>query len=865
MLKGASGERIPVPKNIEAERAVLGACLQDSSCIGAVKKFVKSEYFYSNAHRILWDTMNEQIERGPLDIITLHDAFERNHTLENVGGAVVIAELFDDMYSVVNAEYYAKLVWKTAIRRMMLVHAYEMGTEVNKVHELRDLVGHYVEAMRDVSEELGREEGVVDIVGSAADVIAEYENAKICQGVDGISTGWLTLDRVTGGFHPGEIITVVARLGVGKCVAEGTLLVNPKTGIRTPVEKMIEARENVLTFDTKKPFVRSTTPSHWIQTGEKEGIRIKTRLGHDLAATPEHPMLTSGGNVRLDALGVGDCVVAVARIPEPEEPVRRDEAKIDLLAVLLSEGSLTGHHVGFSTSEEKYVDFVRDAAEKRGLEVKPRSGYDYDLVPQKIARDILHEFGAGLVKSVEKRVPESVFSLPNDQLARFMWVFWWGDGGKDGCVGLGSEGLIDDLQHLLLRFGVVARKRYKPVTCEGKAFDSWELRVESWTRGRFRNLMAPMPGEKGDALRELKDPENPNTDNVPVTDEMVDLIYSAAEKYRKWDCCVGERKGLFADTARALGRNPRQIGIRDFVDKNGKRSVGRKALRALIETAGGLLSEIAWMVSEDIAFVDVKSIERCGVKQMYDLTIPETHLFVAANLVVHNTWLETLFLKRSWEQDERSLFISLEMDPTQIRKRFFAMVAKLSYSDFRMGRLGDLQEPKIAEAVEYIKGRNRPIHVIGADLVEKVNDIDAYIDGLNPSILFVDGFYLLEEDKKADLWAATTKVIRRLKRVASRRKIPIVLTSQFNRSAAKKGGQGEAEDIGFTDAIGQTSDVVISLVRDEDMERNRQMKIRCLKNREGVRVEFMVDWDLDKMKFDEGEADEEEIEEDVPF
>lgn len=445
MPPGSFNNQLAPPQNLEAERAILGACLQDSSCIGAAKKFVKSEYFYSGVHRLIWDAMNEQVERGPLDLVTLHDILDEKGLLEKAGGASALAELFDDMYSIVHVEYYAKLVWRTAVRRKMLHHAVNMGSEVHKSHDLKELVGNYVEAMRDVSEELAREEGVVDIIGSIEDVVAEYNQAKMCDGVDGISTGWLTLDRVTGGLHPGEVITIVARLGVGK------------------------------------------------------------------------------------------------------------------------------------------------------------------------------------------------------------------------------------------------------------------------------------------------------------------------------------------------------------------------------------------------------------------------------------TWCEALFLKRAWEQEERPLFISLEMDPKQIRKRFFAMVAGLSYSDFRMGRLGDLQEPKIAEAVEFIKSQDRPIHVIGADLIERVNDIDAYIDGLNPSVLYVDGFYLLEEDKKADMWAATTKIIRKLKRVAFRRGIPIVLTSQFNRGAAKKGGQGDVEDIGFTDAIGQTSDVVISLVRDEDMERNREMKIRCLKNREGVKVEFMVDWDLDRMEFDEREAEEEEAEEVVPF
>src|SRR5262249_30283115 len=64
-----------------------------------------------------------------------------------------------------------------------------------------------------------------------------------------------------------------------------------------------------------------------------------------------------------------------------------------------------------------------------------------------------------------RRVPPAVFRLPRDLLARFLnralgvaaavWRPQAGDTGRV-VVPVRSEGLVHDLQHLLLRFGVVA-------------------------------------------------------------------------------------------------------------------------------------------------------------------------------------------------------------------------------------------------------------------------------------------------------------------------------------------------------------------------------------------------------------------------
>jgi replicative DNA helicase len=247
---------------------------------------------------------------------------------------------------------------------------------------------------------------------------------------------------------------------------------------------------------------------------------------------------------------------------------------------------------------------------------------------------------------------------------------------------------------------------------------------------------------------------------------------------------------------------------------------------------------------------------------------PAEVVTIVARLGVGKTWFELFLNKEAWTQRKRTLFISMEMPSTSVRRRFMAMVSGVPNMDLRMGRLAERQLQNVIDGCGAVYStKDAPIFVIGADLIETVNDIDAFIDGLRPELVFVDGVYLLDDgNKRTDSYSTTTKVIRDLKKVAARRDLPIVTAAQFNREASKKGGMGGAEDIGFTDAIGQTSDVVIALAQNEDQERNRIMVVRNLKNREGIKVEFQMLWDLDLMRFEEiGNGDEPDDEEIIMF
>src|SRR6266511_5645858 len=121
------------------------------------------------------------------------------------------------------------------------------------------------------------------------------------------------------------------------------------------------------------------------------------------------------------------------------------------------------------------------------------------------AATVLRRHGVPRALSRRKVLPDSIYRLPPDQLARFLGVFWMCDGtvGEIGVsITLASERLVRQLQHLLLRFRIQSGVRFHRSTLNGKAFPSWSLRVYSQCDQRFLDVI-PLWGTKRERLAAL--------------------------------------------------------------------------------------------------------------------------------------------------------------------------------------------------------------------------------------------------------------------------------------------------------------------------------------------------------------------------
>lgn len=213
-------DRLP-PHSIEAEQGVLGCLLwSPNDCMNeCVTKFKgDNEVFYDLRHQTIYDTIQAMYDkREAVDLITLQQRLKDNQVLDQVGGIAYLSSLQDAVPSAANLSYYVEIVLeKAALRKMIrtcsdiVARAYENEGEVDSLMD---------EAERDIlriseSRVQGATLGIKELVKKAITTIEDYHQR---QGMlTGIPTGFADLDKMTSGFHGGEMIVIAARPSMGK-------------------------------------------------------------------------------------------------------------------------------------------------------------------------------------------------------------------------------------------------------------------------------------------------------------------------------------------------------------------------------------------------------------------------------------------------------------------------------------------------------------------------------------------------------------------------------------------------------------------------------------------------------------------------
>jgi replicative DNA helicase len=141
--------------------------------------------------------------------------------------------------------------------------------------------------------------------------------------------------------------------------------------------------------------------------------------------------------------------------------------------------------------------------------------------------------------------------------------------------------------------------------------------------------------------------------------------------------------------------------------------------------------------------------------------------------------------------------------------------------------------------------------VIGGGFDFRIESLEAAIDNKKPDLVVLDGAYLLK--MKGDTRTEqAANIFNELKRLANRRELPIVVSSQFNRGVDKnqKNSVGP-EKIALTDVAGWNADLIFALSMTEDMRKEKRMELLPMKFREGVGKSFEINWDFEGMNFSE--------------
>jgi replicative DNA helicase len=219
------------PQDAAAEQAVLGGMLLSKDAIADVLERLRPGDFYRPAHQNVYDAILDLYGRGePADAVTVAAELDRRSLLRRIGGAPYLHTLISTVPTAANAGFYAGIVAEKALLRRLV----EAGTRVVQYGyagaegaDVTEIVDRAQAEIYDVTEGRTSEDFVAleDLLQPTMDEIdAIASNGGLARGVP---TGFVELDEVTNGLHPGQMIIIAARPGVGKALALHTPLPTP--------------------------------------------------------------------------------------------------------------------------------------------------------------------------------------------------------------------------------------------------------------------------------------------------------------------------------------------------------------------------------------------------------------------------------------------------------------------------------------------------------------------------------------------------------------------------------------------------------------------------------------------------------------
>ena len=423
---------------------------------------------------------------------------------------------------------------------------------------------------------------------------------------------------------PRSVLTIC----LGKCVTADTRVVDAGSGALVPITEMRFGRS---TLGMDGWSLKPAKVSALVPQGKKPVFELRTRAGLRIRATSNHPFRMLQGWVPLKDLKPGDRI-AVARSIPVFGTTRIPEWEASLLGLMISEGQChtPGHSPTFTSADPVLVELLKSSVADSGLGTVTFNGaFGYRLVnhagrggiPERNrAHEWLKSYGLD-VGAAEKFVPQAIFTAPKSSVRLFLRALFGGDGGlyhTDNGVFLEyyskSRRLIEDVHHLLLRFGVFSLIREKTTAIGTRACS---IQVTD------KDQVARFAAEIGFVAGCVKQRR--------LEQKILPLIAAQPRRKSNFDSLPSAAWELMTTASRQAGVSLNSLGI----NVSRHQSVSYAAAGRL--AAATRDESLTPLVEDGPLWDSIESIEAAGAEEVYDISVPRIRNFVANDFIVHNS------------------------------------------------------------------------------------------------------------------------------------------------------------------------------------------------------------------------------------
>jgi replicative DNA helicase len=254
----------------------------------------------------------------------------------------------------------------------------------------------------------------------------------------------------------------------------------------------------------------------------------------------------------------------------------------------------------------------------------------------------------------------------------------------------------------------------------------------------------------------------------------------------------------------------------------------------------------AWPAPGDVhaavLWDEIVAIDHDGDEQVYDLTVPGSHNFVAADVFVHNTSFALgMGAHAALHANKPVLLFSLEMGSLELSQRLLCGEARIDSTRVRTGRLSEDDWSRISQAIGRLAAA--PIwiddnpNLTVMEIRAKARRLKSQVGDLG--MVVVDYLQLMTGRSSAEnRQVEVSEISRGLKILARELECPVVALSQLSRQLELRSDKRPMlADLRESGSIEQDADVVMFIYRDDvyhhDSPDRGQAEIIVSKHRNG--------------------------------
>ena len=289
---GAADKYKTPPHSIEAEQAVLGGLIINNDSWDKVVDKLSEENFYKKEHKLIYKSITALAKDGqPFDTITITEWLGQHKQLEEVGGLSYIGSIANNTSSSANIGFYANIVYDRYVMRELVALGSDMVESATNPsgRTTQDILDEAEKKVFQIAEKGSKESGpekISTVVSRTLDKIEKLFHEK--SAITGVSTGFKSIDEMTSGLHPGELIIVAGRPAMGKTtfamnIAENAAITTDKPvlvfSMEMPAEQLtMRILSSLGRIDQHRLRTGQLLDEDWPRISSTVGMMSKTKL-----------------------------------------------------------------------------------------------------------------------------------------------------------------------------------------------------------------------------------------------------------------------------------------------------------------------------------------------------------------------------------------------------------------------------------------------------------------------------------------------------------------------------------------------------------------------------------------------------------